>query len=124
MQPEKRIQNEILLTFGSRAWLRLWRVNVGVARTMDGRGVVRFGVPGMADLTGILACGRRLEVEVKSARGRVSQDQRAFGDVIERFGGVYTVARSCADLQRALDAHRSSCDTCAGVPDGTPTSSH
>ena len=97
---EKRLQNEILRAFGTKRWMRLWRANTGVAQI--GSRVVRFGVPGQADLTGILPGGVRLEVEVKSDRGRQTEDQRNFQRMIERFGGVYVLARSVDDVERAL----------------------
>jgi hypothetical protein len=83
--------------------MRLWRNNTGVARI--GRRVVRFGVPGQADLTGILPDGRRLEIEVKSADGRQTEEQRNYQSMIERFGGVYVLARSVDDVTSALQAH-------------------
>jgi len=98
---EKQIQNAILRAFGTDPQLRLWRANVGVARM--GHRVVRFGVPGQADLTGILPGGLRLEIEVKSANGRQSTEQRAFQRMIERFGGLYILARSVEDVRRALE---------------------
>lgn len=100
MTPEKRIQNEILRTFGTTARLRLWRSNSGVARMGDR--VVRFGIPGQADLTGILPDGRRLEIEVKSANGVQSPEQRAYQKMIEKFNGVYILARSVEDVSRRL----------------------
>ena len=101
-RPEKQIQNDILRAFGTLPQLRIWRANVGVAR-IDGR-IVRFGVPGQADLTGILPDGRRLEIEVKSATGRQTPDQQAFGRMIERFNGVYILARCPDDIRRRLEA--------------------
>jgi len=97
---EKAIQNDVLRAFGTKRWMRLWRANTGVARI--GNRVVRFGVPGQADLTGILPGGRRLEVEVKSPEGIQTDDQRNFQRMIERFGGVYVLARSVEDVQCAL----------------------
>jgi len=99
-RPERQVQNEILRAFGTRRWLRLWRANAGAAR-FDRR-VVCFGVPGQADLTGILPDGRRLEVEAKSATGRQSDDQRNFQRLIERFNGVYILARSAEDVRQVL----------------------
>ena len=99
---EKQVQNSILRAFGTIPQLRLWRANVGVARL--GRRVVRFGVPGQADLTGILPGGLRLEVEVKSLRGRQNPQQQAYQRMIQRFGGVYVLARSVEDVGRALEA--------------------
>ena len=97
---EKRIQNDILRAFGTRRWMRLWRANVLAARM--GNRFVRAGVPGQADLTGILPDGRRLEAETKSATGRQTEDQRNFQRMIERFGGVYVLARSVEDVRRRL----------------------
>ena len=97
---EHAIQNEILRAFGTKSEMRLWRANVGVARI--GNRVIRFGIPGQADLTGILPDGRRLEIEVKSPAGAQSDDQRNFQKMIERFGGVYVLARSVEDVRCAL----------------------
>jgi hypothetical protein len=100
---EKQTQNAILRAFGTLPGLRLWRSNVGVARV--GLRTVRFGIRGQADLTGILPDGRRLEVEVKSATGRQTTEQKAFQDMIERFHGIYILARSVDDVRRELAAH-------------------
>ena len=97
---EKALQNDILRAFGTKRRMRLWRANAGVARIGDR--VVRFGVPGQADLTGILPDGRRLEVEVKSPGGTQTDDQRNFQRMIERFGGVYVLARTVEDIRQAL----------------------
>ena len=97
---EKQVQNAILREFGTRPELRLWRQNTGAARV--GRRFVRFGVPGQADLTGILRGGRRLEIEIKSPIGRQTPDQRAFQAMIERFGGLYVLARSVEDVRHAI----------------------
>jgi len=109
---EKEIQNAILRTFGTLPHLRLWRANVGVARI--GPRVVRFGIPGQADLTGILPDGRRLEIEVKSPTGRQSPDQQAFQRIIERFNGLYILARSVEDVHRQLTAAGVHGDTLPG----------
>ena len=97
---EKAIQNLILLTFGTRHDMRLWRANGGVARM--GRRVVRFGVIGQADLTGILPGGIRLEIEVKGNFGQQTPEQRDYQRIIERFGGVYVLARSVDDVWNAI----------------------
>jgi len=100
---EKRIQNTILREFGTRRDMRLWRANAGVGRF--GKRVVRFGVPGQADLTGILPGGVRLEIEVKSPNGRQTTDQRNYQRMIERFGGVYVLARSVSDVWIAIERY-------------------
>lgn len=97
---EKRTQNDILREFGSRTDMCLWRQNAGVA-SFNGRRV-QFGVPGQADLSGILPDGRRLEVEVKSTFGRQRVKQQAFERMIRRLNGVYILARSIEDVYAAL----------------------
>ena len=102
MLGEKALQNDILRAFGTLPALRLWRANVGMARI--GTRTIRFGIPGQADLTGILPDGRRLEIEVKSPTGRQTAEQRSFQSMIERFHGVYILARSVEDVRRELAA--------------------
>lgn len=97
---EKSIQNDILRVIGARRDVRLWRANTGVAKM--GPRTVRFGIPGQADLTGILDDGRRLEVEVKSDTGKQTEAQRRFQKMIEKFGGVYVLARSVEDVEEVL----------------------
>lgn len=105
-QAEKRLQNAILRSFGTRSDMRLWRQNTGVAFYPDWqtgqRRAVRFGLPGAADLSGILPDGRRLEIEVKSPKGRQTKEQAAYQRMIERFGGLYVLARSLSDVEVAL----------------------
>lgn len=99
---ESTVQQDICRTFGALPWLRIWRSNAGAARF--GRQVVRFGLPGQADLSGILSGGRRLEIECKKPGGRQSREQRAFQRVIESFGGVYILATCVDDVWKGLRA--------------------
>lgn len=80
--------------------MRLWRMNVAAAQF--GGSFVRAGVIGQADLTGILPDGRRLEVEVKRQGGEQSEGQVAYQRMITRFGGVYVLAFSVADVYTQL----------------------
>ena len=77
-------------------------VYVGVARC--GRRVGAFGVPGQADLTGILPGVLRLEIEVKGPDGRQTKGRRAIHQMIERFGGIYLLARSVQDVRDAIES--------------------
>ena len=99
---EADLQAAILHEFGSRPDIRLWRANVLVARTKDGR-VVKAGVKGQADLSGLwLPDGQRIEIEVKSPSGRQSQEQKRWQAMILRFGGIYVTARSLEDVREVL----------------------
>ncbi len=97
---ESQILAEVLQVLGSRTDLRVWRAATGVAKF--GETVVRFGVPGQADVSGIAPNGVRIEIETKAARGRQSKQQENFQRMIERFSGVYIVARSAADALAQL----------------------
>lgn len=98
---EHQIQNEILAEFGARNDMRIWRQNTGAALTKNG--MVRFGVPGQADITGLLIpSGRRIEIEVKDAKGRQRESQKNFQAMIEKSGGIYILARSVEDVWEEL----------------------
>jgi len=105
MVREKEIQNEIVRAFATREDMRLWRANSGVAKYVDNYGVervVQFGIPGQADLSGILTGGTRLEIEVKRPGEQQTPQQLAFQKMIERFGGVYILAHSVAEVEERL----------------------
>lgn len=100
---ESHLIHAILTAWGAHPGVRLWRQNTGKAYPPGSDRLVTFGVPGQGDISGIVApSGRRLEIECKSARGRQREDQEAFQRVIERFGGIYILARSVEDVDRAL----------------------
>lgn len=93
-----------------RTDLRAWRQNVGLFQTLDGKRRVYCGVPGAADISGILADGRRLEIETKTHRPGSEQfeQQRIYEKMILDFGGVYILARSVDDLIAVIGPRTSS----------------
>lgn len=94
---ESTIQKEILLEFGARQDMRIWRQNTGALK-IDDR-FIRFGVPGQADITGLLIpSGRRLEIEVKKLKGAQQESQKNFEKMITKSGGVYITARSVEEV--------------------------
>jgi hypothetical protein len=99
---EKDIQNAILKRFATVSWLRLWRINVGTYLTPDGSRLVKTAPTGFPDLSGILPGGRALFIEVKSAKGKASDEQMAFGRMALERGAVWMVARSVEDVERVL----------------------
>lgn len=110
---ERDLLHLILSTWGAHPALRIWRANTGVgwfangqpARKTDrGAYPVRFGTPGQGDISGlVLPSGRRLEIETK-AKTKQSDDQKSFERMIKNFGGLYVLARSLEDVDRALAA--------------------
>ena len=95
----------------------VWRCNTGAARVPGKRGrarVLRFGLPGQADISG-LACtprraGTRLEIECKApelgprAAGRMSPAQKLFELDVRKFGGIYLIVHSATECLALLDA--------------------
>ena len=110
MNPETIIQNAILEAIGSRDDLYIARRNVGLARDPDTGRVVKFGVPGEADLQGVLRLGPRVglavALEVKTPTGRQSSTQRKWESAWTRRGGFYRVVRSVDDAEQALQDAR------------------
>jgi hypothetical protein len=102
---EHELMQRLILAFGTHPCVRLFRQNSGKIAVRDARGtigrVVQAGpATGCGDLTGLTAGGRRVEVEVKSAAGRMRPEQTSWGEFIRRWGGVYVVVR----VDPALDA--------------------
>ena len=73
-----------------------WRQNTGYAKF--GRRAVRFGIPGQADWTGwLFPSGRRLQLEAKSADGRLTSHQEANRVLCLKTGVLWGLARSYGD---------------------------
>jgi len=107
---ESELLRSIHLTIGGRPDVRLWRSNVGVAvpigmlcprcRTLP---PIRYGLPGMGDLIGLIApTGRLLSIETKSTKGRMTQEQLSWHEMVVRFGGVSCAP--CRSIEEAVAA--------------------
>ncbi|MFA6242583.1 MAG: hypothetical protein WC655_16720 [Candidatus Hydrogenedentales bacterium] len=97
---ERDIQKQIVEYLSYRPDIKVWRQNCGAF--VVGKRFVRFGIPGQADITGIMKGGRRIEIEVKTKRGKLSPEQETFRKMIEDCGGLYIVARDLDDVLAAL----------------------
>jgi hypothetical protein len=98
---ESDTQHEILLAWGAHPRLRIARINTGAA--VIGRRLVRFNPLGTPDLVGLLSpTGRFVGIEVKSGTGKQRKEQQTMQRVIEAFGGLYVLARSVDDVDRAF----------------------
>ena len=58
---------------------------------------------GVPDITIILPGGRTAYMEVKSAKGKLSDDQKAFRDAAQKRGAEWTLVRSVDDAATALE---------------------
>lgn len=89
--------DRVLLKIGGLPYVRVWPNNTGSAVT-DAGNYVRYGLPGSADITGILTDARgnglRLEIEIKTGSGVLSDKQKKFRDMICKMGGLYLECRN------------------------------
>jgi hypothetical protein len=100
---EAELQDRILLRLSREPGVLLWRNNTGVARHWSGgrEHLVRYGLGvGGADLVGLVD-GRFFALEVKTIRGAIRGSQRAWLDLVRRYGGFAAVVRS---VEEAVDA--------------------
>lgn len=99
---ETALMRDILIAANQIPDALFWRVNVGIGWSPDGR-VTRYGLPGQADIAGVLR-GRHVEIEVKTPKGRQSQQQERWQRAVERAGGTYVLARSVGEALSALES--------------------
>ena len=111
---ERDIQAQILLAL-SHGPTRLLRVNAGVAwqgrvlqhnrdlLVLENPRAIRLAAPGVSDLIGWTEGGRFVAVEVKGPRGRVTDEQAAFLELVRRSGGLAGVARSVDDARAIIE---------------------
>lgn len=90
---EHEIQNRIRAALAPYAVI--FRANVGRTKTPDGR-YFSTGLPvGFSDLFGVRKSdGRAVFIEVKTASGRVSKEQKQFLSMMRKYGAIAGVARS------------------------------
>lgn len=90
---EREVQSQIRDYLRWRGWY--------VVKIHQSLGSVR----GIADLYALKG-GRHVWIEVKTPRGRQSDAQREFQAAIESHGGVYMLASSIEDVQKALEVDK------------------
>lgn len=99
---EKDIQNAIRLGVNDLAVT--FRANVGKLYTDDGR-MIATGLPkGFPDLFGYRKSdGKIIFIEVKTAKGRLSESQEKFLQTVQKDGCIAGVARSVEDARRIIE---------------------
>jgi len=108
--PKKRNAEETALVKACIEVLKLrgalcWRQNTGKVK-LEYKGKIRyvpFGVPGMADIGGILPGGRALQVECKVGSNKLTALQAAFLEQVRAQGAVGLVVYSVDELLKGLD---------------------
>jgi hypothetical protein len=102
---EHAVQQAILARLGAVPGMLVWRNNVGAGFNAMGQ-MVRYGVTGSADVLIVAGpTGRFFALEVKSAVGRPTARQEAWGRAVQAAGGVYLVVRSVDEALAGLRSH-------------------
>lgn len=123
---ESVILGKVRLLIGARHDVMAQRINTGVFRAMYSDHVVRSAQNGTPDILGTqLRCitrvaivgedrfqpfekknlfvyGQAFAIETKTDRGKLSDAQKKWRDAFETVGGLYIVARTEADVLKAL----------------------
>ena len=97
--------NQILIEFGSSPNLFIWKNHTGVARSLDSQRIIKYGLQGSADIIGLISDGRFIAIECKTGSAKQSPKQVKFQLAVERFGGVYILAKSVDDFREKLKCH-------------------
>lgn len=101
----QKLVDDILFAVGSMSNVRVWPRQVGVT-SIEGR-VIAYGLPGETDIQGIIAPqGKMLCLEVKTGKGRLTEPQERYRDMIVRFGGVWACCRSVKDAMDVVKSCR------------------
>lgn len=108
---ESKVLREIREHFGAFPdRIVLWRNQVGLARHFDDKtGTFRkfpYGLcVGSADLVGLLIpSGRFIAIETKREKGgKLSDEQKVWGALVVRAGGIWVCARSVGDVLEVLE---------------------
>lgn len=81
---------------------QVFRGNVGMFYTKDGR-PVRSGLPpGFSDIFGFTSDHRPFFLEIKTVTGRIRPEQTAFLDAMRKRGAIAGVARSVAEALQMM----------------------
>ena len=108
-QHEAELKKIIGRTFGRRPDIFFWPNQTGVARSMDGRRVISYGLIGSGDILGVRQIviteemvgqkiGQAFSLELKSKKDTQSKQQKRFQAAFEKRGGLYVIVRSQGDL--------------------------
>lgn len=102
MKHQTFLKNVLLAISKINPSIRIWQQPVGLAWTIDKKRMMKFGLPGQADLSGIMPNGIRLEIEIKVGRDIQSEKQINFQRMIEKNKGIYLVIKDDKPIQEQL----------------------
>ena len=89
------LKKEIMLAIGESGLGRVIPYEVGKFRTLHNvDSIIKIGIDGVSDLIAILVGGYFAGIEVKSGTGKLSEQQKKFKIMVEKFDGLFIEARS------------------------------
>ena len=97
---ETKIQNAIRAELSRIGICR--RNNVGTFITTYGVPIT-VGLPGEADLTLFMKGGKTVFIEIKTAKGRQSKQQKRFQEAVESLGFTYIIMKSADDARKFVE---------------------
>ena len=100
---ETKLQNAIRAELSRIGIAR--RNNVGTFLTAYGKPIA-IGLPGEADLTLFAKGGKTVFIEIKTAKGWQSKQQKAFEKRVKELGFEYVIMRSLDDARELIEELR------------------
>ncbi len=70
---------------------------------------IYYGLDGSADVSGILCCGCRCELECKTGSAKLQKNQRNFKVMILKNRGFHQTVRAIPDTLEAIEVHIKKC---------------
>jgi hypothetical protein len=118
-QDERTIETHIL-TFLHYKQVWAWKVHrMGTYDAKKGTyraNKSRFQIKGLPDIQGMFH-GRALFIEVKSKKGRLTPEQKDFGERAQKEGALWFVARSVEEVEQYLNKQESASNSGSYRPD-------
>ena len=110
---ETELQNRIRLSIGAIAGVRMFRNQVGNFRSLDSKRIIKVGTVGSSDLIGFTSktitpdmvgqvIAQYVALEIKTPTGKVSPQQSAFIDMVNKSGGIGAIVRSVDDAKQVF----------------------
>lgn len=81
---------------------RAWQSDTGIARSMDGQRIIKFGLKGSSDIIGV-SNGRMICLEIKIGKDKQRPEQVAFQSMIEMCDGFYFIVKDEDDLSLVIN---------------------
>lgn len=93
-----------MLSIGARHDLVVWKNATGVARSLDGNRIIRYGLNGSPDIIGFTNKGVFIGIECKTGNATKSKKQNSFHEIAKKFGAICFVAKSVDDCLEKLQS--------------------